>query len=101
MLLYTSDAAEASLHVDPGGRIRRNKQKIKHKSRDKETRKRTRRRNRRKKGEERRKEVKTVRNGVLEIPSTSATGVMVYKGGDSLTIDMEHGLVDYSNAVPM
>ena len=44
---------------------------------------------------------KPVINGWLQIPSTVSTEVMAQQGWDSLTIDMQHGLVDYSNALPM
>ncbi len=47
------------------------------------------------------KEGKPVVNGWLQIPSTVSTEAMVHQGWDSLTIDMQHGLVDYSNALPM
>ena len=40
-------------------------------------------------------------NGWLGIPSTVATENMCQAGWDSLTIDMQHGLVDYSDAVGM
>ncbi len=44
---------------------------------------------------------KPVINGWLQIPSTVSTEVMAHQGWDSLTIDMQHGLVDYTNALPM
>ena len=47
------------------------------------------------------KEGKPVVNGWLQIPSTVSTEAMAHQGWDSLTIDMQHGLVDYSNALPM
>ena len=47
------------------------------------------------------KEGKPVINGWLQIPSTVSAEVMAHQGWDSLTIDMQHGLVDYSNALPM
>ena len=40
-------------------------------------------------------------NGWLGIPSSLASESMAQAGWDSLTIDMQHGLVDYSAAVPM
>ena len=40
-------------------------------------------------------------NGWLQIPSTVSAEVMAHQGWDSLTIDMQHGLIDYSNALPM
>ena len=46
-------------------------------------------------------EGKPVINGWLQIPSTVSAEVMAHQGWDSLTIDMQHGLVDYSNALPM
>ena len=46
-------------------------------------------------------EGKSVVNGWLQIPSTVSAEVMAHQGWDSLTIDMQHGLVDYSNALPM
>ena len=47
------------------------------------------------------KEGKSVVNGWLQIPSTVSAEAMAHQGWDSLTIDMQHGLVDYSNALPM
>ena len=47
------------------------------------------------------KEGKTVINGWLQIPITVSAEAMAHQGWDSLTIDMQHGLVDYSNALPM
>ena len=47
------------------------------------------------------KEGKSVINGWLQIPSTVSAEVMAHQGWDSLTIDMQHGLVDYTNALPM
>ena len=44
---------------------------------------------------------KPVLNGWLQIPSTVSTEVMAHQGWDSLTVDMQHGLVDYTNALPM
>ena len=44
---------------------------------------------------------KPVINGWLQIPSTVSTEAMAHQGWDSLTIDMQHGLVDYTNALPM
>ena len=40
-------------------------------------------------------------NGWLAIPSGASAEAMAHQGWDSLTIDMQHGLVDYTNAVPM
>ena len=39
---------------------------------------------------------KPVINGWLQIPSTVSAEVMAHQGWDSLTIDMQHGLVDYT-----
>jgi len=44
---------------------------------------------------------KPVINGWLQIPSTVSAETMAQQGWDSLTIDMQHGLVDYTNALPM
>ena len=46
-------------------------------------------------------EGKPVINGWLQIPSTVSAEVMAHQGWDSLTIDMQHGLVDYTNALPI
>ena len=47
------------------------------------------------------KDGKPVVNGWGAIPSTASAEAMAHQGWDSLTIDMQHGLVDYSNALPM
>src|SRR6056300_280749 len=47
------------------------------------------------------KDGKPVINGWCAIPSTASVEAMAHQGWDSLTIDMQHGLVDYSNALPM
>lgn len=47
------------------------------------------------------KEGKAVINGWLGIPSSIATENMAQAAWDSLTCDLQHGLVDYSTAVPM
>ena len=47
------------------------------------------------------REGKSVINGWLQIPSTVSAEAMAHQGWDSLTIDMQHGLVDYPNAVSM
>ena len=47
------------------------------------------------------KDGKPVINGWLQIPSTVSAEAMAHQGWDSLTIDMQHGLVDYTNALPM
>ena len=44
---------------------------------------------------------KPVLNGWLQIPSTVSAEVMAHQGWDSLTVDMQHGLIDYTNALPM
>ena len=46
-------------------------------------------------------EDKPVVNGWLAIPSTASAEAMAHLGWDSLTIDMQHGLVDYTNALPI
>ena len=40
-------------------------------------------------------------NGWLSIPSTVTAEIMAQQGFDSLTIDLQHGLTDYNNALPM
>lgn len=40
-------------------------------------------------------------NGWLSIPSAFASEVMSHQGFDSLTVDMQHGVVDYQTAVGM
>ena len=47
------------------------------------------------------KDGKPIVNGWLQIPSSFSAEVMANQGWDSLTIDMQHGLIDYSNAVNM
>ena len=44
---------------------------------------------------------KSVINGWLQIPSTVSAETMAHQGWDTLTIDMQHGLVDYTNALPI
>ncbi len=46
-------------------------------------------------------EGKPIINGWLQIPSSFSAELMAHQGWDSLTIDMQHGLVDYSNALEM
>jgi 4-hydroxy-2-oxoheptanedioate aldolase len=46
-------------------------------------------------------EGKPVVNGWLAIPSTASAETMAHVGWDSLTVDMQHGLVDYTNALPI
>jgi 4-hydroxy-2-oxoheptanedioate aldolase len=43
----------------------------------------------------------TVVNGWLSIPSAFSAEVMAHQGFDSLTVDMQHGVVDYQVAVTM
>jgi 4-hydroxy-2-oxoheptanedioate aldolase len=40
-------------------------------------------------------------NGWLQIPSSFSAEVMSHQGWDSLTIDMQHGVIDYPNALQM
>jgi 4-hydroxy-2-oxoheptanedioate aldolase len=40
-------------------------------------------------------------NGWLMIPSTVSAEMMARQGWDSITIDMQHGLIDYVDALPM
>ncbi len=40
-------------------------------------------------------------NGWLQIPSAFSAEVMAHQGWDSCTIDMQHGVVDYPNALNM
>ena len=40
-------------------------------------------------------------NGWCSIPSSFSTEIMAHQGFDSITIDMQHGLVDYQAAVTM
>jgi 4-hydroxy-2-oxoheptanedioate aldolase len=47
------------------------------------------------------REDKAVVNGWLAIPSTFSAETMAHQGWDSLTIDMQHGVVDYQMAVNM
>jgi len=44
---------------------------------------------------------KPVINSWLAVPSSFSAEVMANQGWDSLTIDMQHGLIDYPNAVSM
>ena len=46
-------------------------------------------------------EGKAVINGWLQIPNSFSTEVMANQPWDSLTIDMQHGVVDYPNALQM
>ena len=47
------------------------------------------------------KQGKTAINGWLEIPSSFSAESMSHQGYDSLTIDMQHGAIDYPNALQM
>ena len=47
------------------------------------------------------KEGKPIINGWLQIPSSFSAEVMAHQGWDSCTIDMQHGVVDYPNALNM
>lgn len=40
-------------------------------------------------------------NGWLGIPSSVSAEVMTHAGFDSVTVDMQHGLIDYQASVPM
>ena len=44
---------------------------------------------------------KPIINSWLAVPSSFSAEVMAQQGWDSLTIDMQHGLIDYPNAVSM
>ena len=44
---------------------------------------------------------KPIINSWLAVPSSFSAEVMAQQGWDSLTIDMQHGLIDYSNAISM
>ena len=47
------------------------------------------------------KEGKPIINSWLAVPSSFSAETMANQGWDSLTIDMQHGLIDYPNAVSM
>ena len=47
------------------------------------------------------KEGNSAVNGWLQIPSSFSAEVMAHQGWDSLTIDMQHGVIDYQNALQM
>src|SRR5262249_47416761 len=40
-------------------------------------------------------------NGWLSLPASFSAEVMAHQGWDSLTIDLQHGLIDYQTAVGM
>ena len=44
---------------------------------------------------------KPVINGWLQIPNSFSAEIMANQGWDSLTIDMQHGVIDYPNALQM
>ncbi len=44
---------------------------------------------------------KTAVNGWLAIPNSYAAEVMAHQGWDTLTIDLQHGVIDYLSLVPM
>ena len=44
---------------------------------------------------------KPVINGWLAIPSSFSAEVMAHQGWDSLTVDLQHGVIDYAALVPM
>jgi len=44
---------------------------------------------------------KPIINSWLAVPSSFSAEVMANQGWDSVTIDMQHGLIDYSNAINM
>jgi 4-hydroxy-2-oxoheptanedioate aldolase len=46
-------------------------------------------------------EGRTAVNGWLHVPSSFSAEVMAHAGWDSLTIDMQHGPVDYESLIPM
>ena len=47
------------------------------------------------------KEGKAAVNGWLQIPNSFTAELMANQNWDSLTLDMQHGIIDYSNAVGM
>jgi 4-hydroxy-2-oxoheptanedioate aldolase len=47
------------------------------------------------------KQGQTAMNGWLAIPNSFSAEVMAHQGWDTLTIDMQHGVIDYSALVPM
>jgi 4-hydroxy-2-oxoheptanedioate aldolase len=44
---------------------------------------------------------KPIINSWLAVPSSFSAEIMANQGWDSVTIDMQHGLIDYSNAISM
>ena len=47
------------------------------------------------------KKGKPIINGWLQIPSAFSAEVMANQGWDSFTLDMQHGVIDYSNSLNM
>ena len=47
------------------------------------------------------KEGKPIINGWLQIPNSFTAEILANQGWDSLTLDMQHGIIDYSNAISM
>ena len=47
------------------------------------------------------KKGKPILNGWLQIPSSFSAEVMAHQGWDSCTLDIQHGVIDYSNALGM
>ena len=47
------------------------------------------------------KDGKPIINSWLSVPSSFSAEIMSHQGWDSITIDMQHGLIDYPNAVNM
>jgi 4-hydroxy-2-oxoheptanedioate aldolase len=43
----------------------------------------------------------TVYNGWLMVPSSVSAEMLARQGWDSITIDLQHGLIDYADALPM
>ena len=43
----------------------------------------------------------SVVNGWLQIPSSFSAEVMAKQGWDSITMDLQHGVIDYPNALQM
>ena len=42
-----------------------------------------------------------VYNGWLSLPHSLSAEIMAHQGFDSVTLDLQHGMIDYSDAVPM
>ena len=40
-------------------------------------------------------------NGWLAIPNSFSAETMAHQGWDSLTIDLQHGVIDYQSMIPM